>query len=65
MLFTTKQIKENENIKIDLNAIQKNAFEGEKKFNNIDKLEVVKKTNKIEMFILINWHIEFYILIGI
>ena len=43
LLFTNKQIKENENIKNYLNAIKRIAFESEKKFNNIDKHKIVKK----------------------
>ena len=36
LLFTNKQIKENENIKNELNAIKRITFENEKEFNNID-----------------------------
>ena len=36
-ILKNKQTKETENIKKDLNAIKRIAFENEKKFNNIDK----------------------------
>ena len=66
-----KQIKENVNIKNDLDTIKRIAFENGKKLTYIDKkceaslINKIKKTNKILMFILINCHIEFYIRIGI
>ena len=48
MVFTNNQIKENENIKNDLNVIKRIAFEYEKKFKNIDKKSESSLTNDIK-----------------